>query len=196
MIVLAGCRIEVDTKTSAMPTGSIVMPSGKILISDFDVTTVRNFLIATEEVKDYHIILNTSGGSSNNCTTMINRIQLLQKQGAHITTEIIGYGMSAGAFVFLTGDVRIAHTGAILMFHGAGVQQGYERIDASKACKSDDAVLCSYLNMLDATVIDLLMDKTAISEDDIAHWMYFEEYNFMDAEEALELNVATVLIGD
>ena len=195
MMLVVGCKIEIehtDTNASMMPTGGIVMPSGKILISDFDSTTIRNFLIATEDLKDYHFIINTGGGSALNSTTMINRIEFLQNCGAHITTEIIGYGMSAGTFLFLMGDERIVHEGAVLMLHGAGVQQGYTRMNKKTACDAEgQEALCDFLTILDQNVIDLLRQKTLMTDKDIDSWMYFDDYNFMDSEEAFELRLAT-----
>jgi ATP-dependent protease ClpP protease subunit len=126
---------------------------------------------------------------------MINRIEELQTQGAHITTEIIGYGFSAGSFFFLLGDERIVHKGAILMFHGAGMQQGFTRMDAKKACNTEgQETLCDVLTMLDDNVFNLLRNKTFMEEKDIQHWMYHEDFNFMSAEEAYKLNVATTII--
>jgi ATP-dependent protease ClpP protease subunit len=197
MTLVVGCNFEFSVGDSHSP-GDIVMSDGKILLSDFDSITIRKFLEATKEVKDYHIILNTGGGSSLNCMTMINRIQRLQAQGAHITTEIIGYGMSAGTFVFLLGDERIVHEGSILLLHGAGDQVGYERLDARKVCAAPEGreYLCDFLNMLDQSVIDLLREKTIMTDEEINDWLYFEDYNFMSADEAFDLNVATKIVGE
>lgn len=197
-ILLMGCDFEVPSISLTVGDdwrpGDIVMTDGTILISDFDTTTIRNFLEATKEVKNYHIVLNTGGGQAFNCVTMINRIQYLQSQGAHITTEIIGYGMSAGTVVFLLGDERIVHTGAVLMLHGAGVTAYGERY----GCKSDfpdtapdgmKEVLC----MVDANFKELLLEKTDLTDEEVDKWLYGQDFNYMTAQEAFDLNLATTI---
>jgi ATP-dependent protease ClpP protease subunit len=196
MMLAVGCKVEFNTAEEMGP-GDIVMQDGTILLQDFDVTTIREFIEATAEVKDYHIILNTGGGNAFNTVTMINRIQELQGQGAHITTELIGYGLSAGSVIFLMGDTRIVHEGAILMLHGAAFVQGYERINETKACDKEGLEsYCDMLVMINDNFEKVLKEKTKMTDEEIHDWLHFEDANFMTAQEAYDLNIATVIIGD
>lgn len=192
LTVLSGCKVEwVDQSpedtTIKMVNNKIILNQG---ISNYD--TFGHFLKATEKLQDYHIVINSFGGASWDCISIVNRIQELQNKGAHITTEVYGFAMSAGAVIFLTGDTRIMHTGAALMFHCARVGNFMR----TRTIKSKD--LESYykdgLQIIDDLFINILREKTVMSEAEIQHWMYFEDKNFMTDKEAKRLNVATKLI--
>jgi ATP-dependent protease ClpP protease subunit len=125
---------------------------------------------------------------------MVNRVEELQSKGCHITTEIYGYGMSAGALLFLAGDTRIVHTGAGLMFHAAAVGSGYggrntQRTDGLEP----DKVIA--LRMLDHTFEQMLLEKTTMGIDDVEKWLFEYDMNYMSAQEAFDTNVATVILG-
>lgn len=66
---------------------------------------------------EYQIVINTPGGSGSVCMSIVNHIRDLQESGAKITTEVSGRAASAGAVIWLTGDVRIAHRNDLIMFH-------------------------------------------------------------------------------
>ena len=193
LLGVVGCKLEFNTEKT-IQTNHIVMPDGKILISDFDAMTIRNFLKATEEVKDYHILLNTGGGNAPNAITMINRIQNLQRQGAHITTETYGYALSAGAVVFLTGDTRIIHSGAMLMFHCSRVSS-FGGVQTQKTEDMEEPMR-DWLIMIDNNFAELLKEKTNLTDEEIDRWLFHEDSNFMSAEEAFKIKIATILVKD
>jgi ATP-dependent protease ClpP protease subunit len=191
MMLVVGCRIEVDTTTRYNP---MVMESGKLMVSGgFSEEMLSDFLRATDEVKDYHILINSKGGAAFAALGMINRIEDLQSKGAHITTESYGYSFSAGTYLFLAGDTRIAHTGSAFMFHAAGVNTYGGR----STLKSEGLDPSTYdmLNICDDVFIQMMMERTTMSLDDANYWLYFEDFNFMTSEMAFELNVATEIKG-
>jgi ATP-dependent protease ClpP protease subunit len=199
LILTVGCKIEVevnDVTPAPLESNPIVRVDGSIFIEDFSDSTVKQFFDATAEEEDfYHIVLNTKGGKASNTVTLINRIQYLQDVGSYITTEIYGYGMSAGSVLFLLGDTRIVHSGAILMFHACGVTSYGQRYTSESDFPSESPDgLKDYMQMLDANFAELLKEKTGMTDREIHDWMFFEDYNYMTAEEAFQLNIATELI--
>jgi hypothetical protein len=51
------------------------------------------------------------------------------------------------------------------------------------------------LLIVDDVFIQMLLEKTTMGTKDVHNWMYFDDFNFMTAEEAYTLNLATVLKG-
>jgi ATP-dependent protease ClpP protease subunit len=191
MLLVAGCRVEVETTTNYNP---MVMESGKIMVTGgFNEAMLADFLRATDEVKDYHILINSKGGAAFAALGMINRIEDLQSKGAHITTESYGYSFSAGTYLFLAGDTRIAHTGSAFMFHAAGVNTYGGRSTLQSEGLEDSTY--DMLQICDDVFIQMMMERTTMSLKEANHWLYFEDFNFMTSEMAFELNVATVIKG-
>ena len=77
--------------------------------------------------KEYLIIINSLGGSVFACMSIINHIKSLQDSGAKVSTEISGLAASAGAIIWLAGDIRIVHRSDVLMFHGVQILNEYTR---------------------------------------------------------------------
>jgi ATP-dependent protease ClpP protease subunit len=203
MILMVGCEITVNHKEDPSKAYTIKQPDGTLLIVDFDILTYKSFMAETTEVKDYHIVIHSLGGNATNMLGMINRIENLQAQGAFITTETYSVAMSAGANVFLLGDQRIAHSGSIFMLHAVGSSDRFGNRKTTKTImkeylkraptnpSTDLLQTIDYYEMMDDNIRELLWKKTHMSDKDIEHWMHHENYNFMSAEEALELRVAT-----
>jgi ATP-dependent protease ClpP protease subunit len=68
-----------------------------------------------------HLYLNTPGGDAYALIGMIEWIEKLKDRGVHIITEVSGMAMSAGAFLWITGDERIASERSTFMFHTVSV---------------------------------------------------------------------------
>lgn len=192
-MLMLGVNINI-THIETPPVNPAILQLGKILVTDFNEHNVVKFLNATNEIKDYHLIIQSSGGSVVHAIAMLNRIQDLQRQGAHVTTEVYGAAQSAGAYVFLAGDTRIIHSGAQLLYHGAGIMFAGERMDVKKMIEEGEPrnlPMTEHMTWADEMVMQMFRDKTTLTEKDIQHWMYFEDYNMMSSEEAFEINVAT-----
>ena len=91
---------------------------GKVFVSAiFESPDDIDFLLATQVDRDYHIIINSTGGRSDMFYPMRERILELQRKGFHITTEIVGTAYSAAAWLWILGDTRISHGASVVMFH-------------------------------------------------------------------------------
>jgi hypothetical protein len=153
-----------------------------------------NYLLALQEDKDYHIIIDNFGGSAYDCLSIINRLEELQSMGYSITTESYGYAFSGGTFLFVQGDRRIAHTGAAFMIHGAGGNSYGERISLRSyehgiPTEWEPAFVDSLI-ILDEAFKNRFRE-IGWSERQIKDWFYTDDYNFMSSEEAYELDLAT-----
>jgi ATP-dependent protease ClpP protease subunit len=189
-ILLTGCVLTIgekeDTVFKTLDNGAIIFPASQ------DPGAIGKYMEALQEDRDYHIIIDSFGGSAFDLLGIMNRIQELQRAGFHITTESYGYACSAGAYIFLTGDTRIAHTGALFMLHGGGVPGSY---GARRDLRDPDLApeLQSLLKIIDGEFIRLLLEKTHLTEKEVDRWLYTDESNWMSSEEAFELNIATEL---
>ena len=156
MLLVVGCKLEVEV--TEKDKYYMIMDSGKILVSGgFTEDMLREVLLATDEVKDYHILINSRGGDAYALLGMINRVEYLQSQGAHITTESYGYAFSAGLFLFLSGDTRIIHKGSALMFHCAGIQKYATRLNL----KSEEVEphTKDMLQIVDDTFVQMMLER-------------------------------------
>ena len=156
------------------------------------------YLRALQENRDYHIIIDNFGGSAWDTIAIINRIDELQEAGFTITTETYGYAMSGGAFIFIMGDIRIIHDGASLMFHGSGMHGAYGvRESLRELALTGETTLEEFkvkaLSIIDNKFMKMLTLKTALTDEEIADWLYKLNYNYMSSDEAMELGIATEL---
>jgi ATP-dependent protease ClpP protease subunit len=172
----------------------VIMSAGdhKLLLgADITNYSFGHFYKSTVKDQDYHIIINSFGGSAYDLLGIVNRIEEIQSKGFHVTTEIYGYGMSAGAIIFLAGDTRIIHSNSAIMLHSSGVDVGYKR----QTVRSDKLKpwVKDGLQIVDDMMMEMLWERTTMEKEEIEHWMYFEDENFMTADEAMEYNLATEL---
>jgi len=170
--------------------GRIVFPPG-ILAGD-----AISYLKALQDERNYHIIIDSFGGSAYDTIAIINRIAELQDKGFVITTEAYGYTLSGGALIFIMGDIRIIHSGATLMFHGAGFSGPYGNRKSLRDYvlkgKTDLALaVVESLAILDNKFALELQERIGFSKDEIIRWLYALDYNYMSSAEALKLHVAT-----
>jgi len=194
-VFIAGCNFSFDYDNSKSKYRSLIeMPDGRLILpSGFSTGYARDFLIDIAEDRDYHFIIENFGGSAYDMITFVNRIQELQSKGYKITTETYGYAMSAGTTFFLLGDERILHSGASLMFHGAGMN-GYGGRSSLKNPESLQEFQRISLQLIDDEMIAILKEKTLMNDGEIQFWMYDLDYNFMSSKQAKKLNVATKII--
>lgn len=81
--------------------------------------TFVQFMQATSDRNVTHFIIhiNTSGGSAFALIGMMTRINEMKKRNIKFTTVNSTKALSAGAYLFLMGDERIAYEGSTFMFH-------------------------------------------------------------------------------
>lgn len=157
-----------------------------------------DYLRALQVERNYHIIVNSFGGSAYDAIAVMNRIAELQRKGFIITTEIYGYALSGGAFIFIMGDTRIIHDGATIMFHGVGfsgvfgVRQSLRSFILTGKTDLDPYTLQAFV-IIDNKLAKELKERTNMTDEEIKHWLYALDYNHMTADEAVKLKVATEL---
>lgn len=208
-LLVPACK-PLEVQNSDAPEKFITLTSGQIFIDATIGNSVGKFFYAdTQKIKDYHIVISSFGGSAADCISIVERIKYLQSQGCHITTEVYGWAMSAGAIIFLAGDDRIVSKDSMLMLHAARVMDNYgasirsiEKEDefmkpftppnAVPSEVNPDWGLHHMLRMYDTIFAGLLKEKTNMSDRDINNWLFFEDANFLTGAEALELGIANI----
>ena len=197
MILVTGCRFEYDSKDAVMEPAKIEyqaftdLGSGKLLLTpNLAGGAAVKYLHDLSVDRDYHIVIESFGGSAFDLMSVINRLQELQSLGYHITTETYGYALSAGAAIFMCGDTRIVHDGSILMFHGAG----FNTFAGRKSMRSPDSLNemeKTFIGIMDGEMIKLLIEKTDLTKEEVQNLMYKEDANFISAMRAFKKGIAT-----
>jgi len=119
LAVLTGLALLVG---SALPASGLmgyinrqtIMLYGEVVSGD----EVEIRILFDGQEEEYQIIINSPGGRAFVCLSIAQHIKSLQDMGKKVTTEVSGMAMSAGAIIWMMGDVRIAHRNDVIMFHG------------------------------------------------------------------------------
>lgn len=127
-----------------LPTLDIVI-DGTIYSSDY-----KEFMQATAYAADQHIKiwLHTQGGDAYATIAIVNRILDLKDRGCTITTIAQGQALSAGSYIFLMGDERIAYEGASFMTHTM-VQQNLKSVTEEARENRGKAIRISQVERMD-----------------------------------------------
>lgn len=182
-----------ENEIPTLSDGRIVLPTR--IVSGVNIPYLRVF----EEERNIHIIVDNFGGSAYDTLAIVARLREIRNKGFTITTEAYGYTMSGGAFIFLMGDRRILHDGAMVMFHGAGFTIGNRRVSlrtlhlTGKTLLTEDEQIP--LVLFDNHLMNCMYDRTWMSKEEVLDWMYKFDYNFMSSEDALMHGVATEVIN-
>lgn len=102
----------------------------------------------------------------------------------NISTRVMSYGYSAGAFMFMMGDVRIMGECATLMFHN--LSAGYNHAPANKiraSLRSDQARLIRFIETAFCLSDELTEDASKFLDND--------EDKYYDVEEACVKGICT-----
>ncbi|MFQ5770893.1 MAG: ATP-dependent Clp protease proteolytic subunit [bacterium] len=184
------------TGTTAKAT--ITKISNDTIILDTTVygTEFREFLKATQNVKDYlHIYINSSGGDAFNCLAIMNYIKELKSRGVYVVTEVSGIALSAAANIWIMGNERIVHTNDIFMFHTAYIRNVFGSPKSKEDYTESDTLVYNALNngirqrLLEITHdTELTQSLLADVEGDLynTHWF--------TGEQIFDLGLATKLI--
>ena len=135
-----------------------------------------------------HLYINSTGGMGAEIMTIIGVIDRFQKGiGGLVYTYNYGFAFSAGALLFLRGDIRIMHETATVMFHDAY----FMGQNGLKVPKNDPAVPAwawkrlEYMNKWSRAYIK---KRCKLSDSLI------DAEKFMQADEAVKYNVCTKII--
>jgi ATP-dependent protease ClpP protease subunit len=153
-------------------------------------TDYRDMLAATRgEFDVLYIKINTTGGSVGATLGIINEIKDMKQKGILIVTEVQNQALSAGAMLFVQGDIRIVHKGDTIMFHNAHLRDGtYGQIMECPNETYQDA--CDHIARINNYARQLLLD--ILKDTELVNKIYSpDQDNFLTAEEAFELGIAT-----
>jgi ATP-dependent protease ClpP protease subunit len=135
-LVLAGC-LMLAAPTVVMSDIKVVGRSeisGQInIMIDHRITenSYGEFMEATGHLRNTRINLyiHTNGGDAYATVGIVNRILDLKDRGCKIVTIVMAKALSAGGYIFLMGDERIAYEGSTLMFHAMMQQKSKAFVD-------------------------------------------------------------------
>ena len=147
-------------------------------------------LTSDPKIKHYEIIIHSPGGNAITCIAVMNRIMELKRQGVTFTTRTYGAAMSAGTYIFLMGDERIVHEAATLMFHSVQAQA-----DTYQWANVDPRTQ-SMIIRWDNFIRTRLKETTGMSDRSVKYWMDGGKSQYMSAETAFNVNVATDYINN
>lgn len=127
------------------------------------------------------IDINTPGGSVIDGLAMYDLIQRLRKQGAHVTTRVLGAGFSMGAVLLQAGTERIVTPRSKLLIH-----EGSNELKGSRAEIQDTQVIWDTL--LD-DILDIFAERSKLSRRQIVNRWKRKDW-YITAEEAVKLGFA------
>jgi ATP-dependent Clp protease protease subunit len=154
-----------------------------ILSGEIDETATAEFLSFLAEMSTLDpspgitVYISSYGGLMDPTFAMID---MLRSYPAEVTTVALGYAASAGAWLLLAGDHRIASPHVKIMYHELSGGIPYVNYSQQKAYSSD----------VDAThrrMVDFLCSRSKLTRKQVEAAM--KETVFYDAQEALELGI-------
>jgi ATP-dependent protease ClpP protease subunit len=176
-----------------------IVVEGSIYSTDY-----VEFMKATAYAKNMHIniYLHTSGGDAYTTIGIVNRILDLKDRGCTITTIVQGQALSAGTYIFMMGDERIAYEGATFMTHLILQQRPRAYANEMRKSSREAAVKISQVERMDryieARFRKVVGDK--MSEKAIQYFLHGTKEEdiksqYFSARTAYNMGVATQFIS-
>jgi len=164
------------------------------------------FLKATKDrsVKHWIVRIHTSGGDAHSTIGIINRIKAMKKTGVTFTMINQSKAFSAGSYIFIHGDKRVATRGSSFMFHTIMQQVTEDQVESGRGTHPSTITL---LERMDELVSERFLEITGIKKGSQAdrYWLHgempdgsrvAEGAQFMSARTAYNINVATKFIDN
>ena len=124
------------------------------------------------------IYINSNGGEIDDMWSLID-IMLHSK--SPIYTYCTGYAYSAGFLIFLAGSKRFMSPHARLMFH---------QMSCFRSGKYQDLVEDRpEMDYLQNEIIDYVINRTAITKDQIQEWLEKKQDTYFHSKEAIKLGI-------
>lgn len=152
---------------------------------------------ADKNVKHWTIIINTNGGEAYATIGIMNRILWMKSQGVEFTTFTETKAMSAGGYIFLMGDKRIAVKGSTLMFHTILQQKEDYEVETGRVNHPSTITM---IERMDNLVGARFKEVTGCGKLAYQYWIHGrmpdgsrvrEGAQYMSALTAFNINVAT-----
>ena len=191
-LMFGGCASNQNVQRTQSIDGDIEqLADGSIIISGgVDEDMYKEFVRFTLDGRQHYTIrLMTNGGCAYNTIAIMTRMEQLQKQGVKFTTQIMGHGFSAGAYIFMMGDERIMGSGANLMWH---TMTGQTKFDS----RTIPASSIELVHNMDVWVVGMFMKRFPHIE---MEWIYETFWNsgrtWQTAKSALQMGIATKVLN-
>ena len=163
-----------------------------VLITEFFTYSLEDFIRVTYDLGEgdtLRIISQGHGGNAFVCMAMINHIEMLKRRGVHIITEIQSMALSANAYIWLTGDVRVVHQHDLFMTHHAAPKDRFGNKVDIETLPPDQQMIVNLLKVyIRNKLIEILKNIRTVNE------MLDDKNNFYTGFELFQLRVATTLI--
>lgn len=106
---------------------------------------------AKKEMPIIHLMISSNGGLITGAISIISMIEKLKRMGCFVITECCSHALSAGFFIFLSGDVRLATYPKMAkwLYHYALTSTPFDNvnllIDSLELVKDDMRILKEYV---------------------------------------------------
>jgi len=155
-------------------------------------------LKATVDMKEgdcLKITIMSSGGPALPTLAMLNHIESLKAKGIHITTESAGAILSAGAMLWITGQIRIVHSSDAVMFHTVVVRGPYGPVKRDTLPKEGQWLMKQLDYYMRQYLLDIIHDTEKVNELMNADGNKEGETNenWYTGEEIFKMGIATEL---
>jgi len=184
LLITFGSFSLASARVTEISPGRILIDNA-IALEDFgqfwDATDYRT-------VKHYTIYLHTPGGNVFSCVGIINRIMEMQRRGVRFTAINYGIAASAGSYIFMVCNERIAYEGSIFMWHTLETQ-----VDSMwrHRVKKEGWIM---MRMVDRHIRKLFKKYTNMSDESCKYWLDGGKAQFMSALTAYNVGIATKYI--
>lgn len=137
---------------------------------------------AKKEMPIIHLMISSNGGLLSGAISIISMVEKLKRMGCFIITECCSHALSAGFFIFMSGDIRLATYPKMAkwLYHYALTSTGFDNvnilIDNLDLVKDDMEVLKEY------TIERSNITKEQLDEYDRKDW-------WLRYDEAKELGI-------
>lgn len=142
-------------------------------------------------IEDKYIIIEISsgGGSCTDGQFLMSKMRKFSEEyGYKIITRINSYAYSMGFMIFIMGDEREMYRYSEAMYHDCSLY-------IQKSMKSDEIRdLDEYMKRSWEVFKKIILERTKISEEDLDNAKKCKLDVFLNAEECVELGVATKII--
>lgn len=163
-----------------MPAGPTLDIFGAIGDGPNTAAAVAAALAALDPAAPVHVRINSSGGSVQEA---VAAFALLRQRG-NVTTEVVGWALSAATLVLMAGDRRLMHSTTLLMVHAPWVGAAG---NASQLRETADALDVAAASMRAA------YRRTGRPETDLDRWLDGADHWFT-AEDALAAGLVTEVL--
>lgn len=179
--------LGITLATPAMSDVTEIKPGTILFHQSVDFGDFEQLLKATSDtsIDKYLLIFQSPGGKAIECIAMMNHLMEMKRHGVEFETRNYAMAMSAGSYMFLLGDKRVAYEGSMFMWHTVRSQiDDYEWDSFHYTTKW-------FINQIDNWIRKRFKELTGMSDASVKYWLDGGKAQFMSAETAYNVGIAT-----